>query len=156
MPIIFSVLQGDGLSGNAMKGGQRIAVERQTALEHKDLLDPSKGSLMNAYAAAMSMPPGPMKAAAIENLKVQAELREREYPKYWDDSTPRRPVSQSSSWVGNVRYDPDADIAYIQLGKGGKWFAYPDVTPEGLARFLNSPSLGKFLNDKKPYTGQGF
>lgn len=149
--MLFNVLTGKGLTHNSMKSGDRRATERQTKEEHDKLLDIRT---LPSYRHVLAMPPGPQKSIAIAALNAEAAIREREYAKYWNDRLPRREISQSSSWVGNVQYDPDTQTAMIDLG--GKLYTYPGVTPEGLARMLNSGSLGKFLNSKKPYTGQGF
>ncbi len=150
MPI-FNVLTSKGGTGNAIKSGDRQATIRQSSNEHNDLLDISS---FPEYKAVMAMPPGPQKAMAIAALNAKAQLREREYAKYWNDEYPRRPISQSSSWVGNVDYDPESKVMNIQLGN--KTYSYPNVSSEGVERFLNSESLGMFLNNVKPYTGQGF
>ena len=149
--MLFNVLTSTGGTGNALKSGDRLAAERQTQSEHDKLLDISS---LPEYQAVMSMPPGPQRDMAIKALNAEAQLMEKEYPKYWNDEYPRRPISQSSSWVGNVQYDPSSQVMNIQLGN--KTYSYPNVSPEGAARFLNSDSLGKFLNNVKPYTGQGF
>ena len=149
--MLFNVLTGKGLTHNSMKSGDRRATERQTKEEHDKLLDIRT---LPSYRHVLAMPPSPQKSIAIAALNAEAAIREREYAKYWDDKLPRRDISQSSSWVGNVQYDPDTQTAIIDLG--GKLYTYPGVTPEGLARMLNSGSLGRFLNSKKPYTGQGF
>lgn len=149
--MLFSVLTSQGGTGNALKSGDRNATKRQTKEEHDKLLDIRT---LPKYQEILAMPPGPQKSLAIAALNAEAELREREYVKYWNDQYPRRPISQSSSWVGDVNYDPYSQILSVNLG--GKVYDYPNVTPEGAARFMNSNSLGKFLNDKKPYTGQGF
>ena len=149
--MLFNVLTGKGLTHNSMKSGDRRATERQTNEEHDKLLDIRT---LPSYRNVLAMPPSPQKSIAIAALNAEAAIREREYAKYWNDRLPRRNISQSSSWVGNVQYDPDTQTALIDLG--GKLYTYPGVTPDGLARMLNSGSLGRFLNSKKPYTGQGF
>lgn len=150
MPI-FNVLTSKGGTGNALKSGDRLATERQSKAEHDKLLDISS---LPEYKAIMAMPPGPQRTMAIEALNAKAQLMEKANPKYWNDQYPRRNISQSSSWVGNVQYDPESKVMNIQLGD--KTYSYPNVSPEGAAKFLNSSSLGKFLNNVKPYTGQGF
>lgn len=149
--MLFNVLTSKGGTGNALKSGDRRAVERQTKSEHDDLLDISS---LPEYQAVMAMPAGPQREMAIKALNAQAQLMEKGYPKYWNDEYPRRTISQSSSWVGNVSYDPYSQVLTADLG--GKTYSYPNVTPEGAARFMNSNSLGRFLNNVKPYTGQGF
>ena len=148
--ITFNVLTANSGTGNASKSGNRLATERQTPIEHADLLDIRT---LPGYDTAMKAPKI-LRSPLLYALQKAANMRERHFPKYWDDKVPRRAISQSSSWVGNVQYDPDTQTALIDLG--GKLYSYPGVTPEGLSHLLNSGSLGKFLNSKKPYTGQGF
>ncbi len=149
--MLFNVLTTKSGTGNALKSGDRNATYRQTDDEHKRLLDIT--TLPN-YSVVMAMPPGPQRDMAIRALNAEAQIREAEVAKYWNDKVPRRPIGQSSSWVGNVDYDPNTNTMNVDLG--GKIYTYPNVTPDGLARFLNSGSLGTFLNNKKPYTGGGF
>lgn len=149
--ITFNVLTYKNGANNAGKSGDRLATERQTKEEHDKLLDIRT---LPSYNAVLAMPPSHDKMLAIASLNAEAAIREREYAKYWNDKVPRRRIDQSSSWVGNVQYNPETQTALIDLG--GELYEYPGVTPEGMARFLNSGSLGKFLNSKKPYTGQGF
>ena len=149
--MLFNVLTGKGLTHNSMKSGDRRATERQTKEEHDKLLDIRT---LPSYEQVLAMPPGPQKSIAIAALNAEADIREREFAKYWNDQLPRRNIAQSSSWVGDVDYDPYSQVMTVNLG--GKTYSYPNVTPEGVAKFLNSDSLGKFLNNIKPYVGQGF
>lgn len=148
--ITFNVLTTANGAHNATQSGNRLATERQSPTEHADLLDVRT---MPGYDRIMKMP-GLIRNPLLRALQKAADLRERQFPKYWNDTVPRRAISQSSSWVGNVQYDPSTQTALIDLG--GKLYSYPGITPEGLSRLLNSNSMGKFLNAKKPYTGQGF
>lgn len=141
--MIFSVLTAKGLSNNSMKSGDRNATERQTKEEHDRLLDVRT---LPSYQQVLAMPPGPQKSIAIAALNAEAELREREYAKYWNDQVPRRNIAQSSSWVGNVDYDPYSQLMTVHLGD--KSYAYPNMTPAAVSRFINSDSLGKYLNKR--------
>ncbi len=149
--MIFQVLTNPALTANAMKAGNRRAAERQTTTEHEALLDITT---LPGYVETLRMPLGPARQLAVAALRAQADARERAEIKYWDDEHPRGFLTQSSSWVGNVDYDPYSQVMNVNLG--GKTYTYPNVSPEGVAKFLNSGSLGKFLNKLKPYTGQGF
>jgi hypothetical protein len=149
--MIFQVLTNPALTANAMKAGNRRAAERQTQLEHDALLDIRS---LPGYNAILRLAPGPQRMLAEAALRAQADARERAEIKYWDDEHPRGFLTQSSSWVGNVDYDPYSQVMNVNLG--GKTYTYPNVSPEGVAKFLNSESLGKFLNKLKPYNGQGF
>lgn len=138
--IHFDVMTGAGLGNNALIGGVREAVERQTPYEHEALLDvttlPDYQRIMttNPSALAMFMP----------SLIAQAELREAEYPKYWDDSVPRRDVTQSSSFVGQMDYDPYSNMAMVQLNN--RVYPYVGMDPVRMAEWLNYPSMGQYYN----------
>lgn len=138
--IHFDVMTGAGLGNNALIGGVREAVERQTPYEHEALLDvttlPDYQRIMttNPSALAMFMP----------SLIAQAELREAEFPKYWDDSVPRRDVTQSSSFVGPMDYDPYSNMAMVQLNN--RVYPYVGMDPVRMAEWLNYPSMGQYYN----------
>lgn len=140
--MLFNVLTSKGGTGNALKSGDRLATQRQTQAEHNKLLDIRT---MPEYTAVMSMPPGPQRAMAIRALNAKAQLREREYAKYWDDKYPRRSISQSSSWVGDVNYDPYSQVMNVEVGN--MTYSYPSQSPNDVANFLNSNSLGRYYNN---------
>lgn len=140
--MLFNILTGAGLSNNALKSGDRQASFRQTPYEHEQLLDETN---LPGYREAMMLP-GPERLMAIQQLRAQAALREAEYPKYWDDQYPRRDISQSSSWVGDVDFDPYSNVMQVQLGN--KVYTYSE-TPDQVAEFINSPSLGGYLNGRR-------
>lgn len=139
--INFDVMTGRGLSHNALLSGNREAVERQTPVEHEALLDvttlPDYQRIMATNPAALPM--------MMPQLQAQAELREAEYPKYWNDSTPRRSVSQSSSFIGNIDYEPDSNMAMVQLGN--KVYPYVGIDPVRMAEWLNSPSMEDYYHN---------
>lgn len=140
--MLFNILTGAGLSNNVLKSGDRQATYRQTPAEHEELLDERN---LLGYQEAMMLQ-GPARLMAIQQLRAQAALREAEYPKYWDDRYPRRDISQSSSWVGDINYDPYTQAMQVQLGN--KVYSYPK-TPDQVAEFINSPSLGGYINARK-------
>ena len=138
--MLFDILTGAGLSNNALKSGDRQATFRQTPAEHEQLLDETN---LPGYREAMMLP-GPQRLMAIQQLRAEAALREAESPKYWDDDYPRRDISQSSSWVGDIDYDPYSNVAQIQLGN--QVYSY-SRTPEQIAEMINSPSIGGYFNN---------
>lgn len=140
--MLFNVLTSKGGTGNALKSGDRLATQRQTQAEHNKLLDIRT---MPEYQAVMSMPPGPQRAMAIRALNAKAQLMEKEYPKYWNDEYPRRPITQSSSWVGDIDYDPYSKVMTVNLGNESR--AYPNQSPNDVANFINSNSLGRYYNN---------
>lgn len=140
--MLFNVLTSKGGTGNALKSGDRRATERQTLQEHDKLLDIRT---LPEYNIVMAMPPGPQKSMAIRALMAKAQLMEKEYPKYWDDKYPRRTISQSSSWVGDVNYDPYSQVMNVNLGN--KSYAYPNQSPEDVSDLLNAHSIGKYWHD---------
>ena len=137
--MLFDIITGKGLSNNVLKSGDRLAAERQTPLEHEELLDERN---LPGYREAMMLQ-GPARLMAIQQLRAQAALREAEYPKYWDDQYPRRDISQSSSWVGDIDYDPYSNVMQVQLGN--KVYTY-SKSPDQVAQIVNSPSLGGYFN----------
>jgi hypothetical protein len=137
--MLFDIITGKGLSNNVLKSGDRLAAERQTPLEHEELLDERN---LPGYREAMMLQ-GPARLMAIQQLRAQAALREAEYPKYWDDQYPRRDIAQSSSWVGDIDYDPYSNVMQVQLGN--KVYTY-SKTPDQVAQIVNSPSIGNYFN----------
>lgn len=140
--MIFDILTGAGLSNNALKSGDRQASFRQTPYEHEQLLDETN---LPGYREAMLLP-GPQRLMAIQQLRAEAALREAEYPKYWDDDYPRRDISQSSSWISDMDYDPYSQVLQVQMGNNV--YAFPGQSPDNVADWLNSPSLGQYFNNR--------
>lgn len=139
--MIIEVLTGRGLGNNALKSGDRKATEMQTDYEHEDLLDVRS---MPGYREAMSLP-SPAKEMALYDLEQQAIQREADYPKYWkDDTQPRRDINQSSSWIGDVEYDPYSSV--MQLNLGNKVYPYYR-SPNQVSEMLNSNSMGQYFNN---------
>ena len=140
--MLFNVLTSKGGTGNALKSGDRLATQRQTQAEHNKLLDISS---LPEYQVVMSMPPGPQRVMAIRALNAKAQLMEKEYPKYWNDEYPRRPITQSSSFIGDVNYDPYSQVMNVEVGN--RTYSYPSQSPNDVANFLNSNSLGRYYNN---------
>lgn len=145
--MLFEVMTGKGLSDNATKSGNRLAVERQTLSEHNDLLNPAV-QFPKEYYEVMSMPPGPVKSMLLEQLKLRTEETEKDFPRYWNDEVPRKPVSQSSSFIGNINFDPNSNMANVQMGD--KLYLYP-MTSNEVADWLNSPSMERYFHDYVKY-----
>lgn len=77
-------------------------------------------------------------------------------PKYNDaeDREPRKPLTPSSSWIEGVTYDPDTMTANITVGGIPYTFgpAYGNAfTPDEMAEFINSSSLGQWLWDNNKF-----
>ena len=139
--MLFNILTGAGLSNNVLKSGDRQAAFRQTPAEHEELLDERN---LPGYREAMMLQ-GPARLMAIQQLRAQAALREASSPKYWDDQYPRRNISQSSSWVGDIDYDPYSNAMQVELGN--KIYSYYK-TPDQVAEIINSPSIGEKFNGR--------
>ena len=140
--MLFNVVTSKGGTGNALKSGDRLATQRQTQAEHNKLLDISS---LPEYQVVMSMPPGQQRVMAISALNAKAQLMEKEYPKYWNDEYPRRPITQSSSFIGDVNYDTYSQVMNIEVGN--RTYSYPSQSPNDVANFLNSNSLGRYYNN---------
>lgn len=138
--MLFDIITAKGMNNN-IRTGDRLAAERQTPLEHEELLDERN---LPGYREAMMLQ-GPARLMAIQQLRAQAALREAEYPKYWDDQYPRRDIAQSSSWVGDIDYDPYSNVMQVQLGN--KVYTY-SKTPDQVAQIVNSPNIGDCLNGR--------
>lgn len=137
--MLFDIITGNGLGSNILKSGDRLATFRQTPQEHEELLDERT---MPGYQEAMALQ-GPARLFAIQQLRAQAQLREAESPNYWSDEYPRRNISQSSSFIGDINYDPFSNSAQIQIGN--MVYSYYR-TPDQIAEMINSPSLGGYFN----------
>ena len=139
----FTVNTGNkSYSDNALKSGNRLASYRQTKQEHDDLLDISN---LPDYPFYMAMPEGPQKEEFKDYLVVQAIQREKDDPKYWNDKEPRQPISQSSSWVGDIDFNPETNLITVALGnKGTTRTVYG--TADDAADWVNAPSIGKKAN----------
>ena len=138
--MLFEVLTGKGLSNNVTRSGDRQAVVRQTMQEHNDLMDPAIQFPVE-YSAALRMPPGPQRSALLDKLKMDAVTKEQEDPRYWNDEKPRRFVSQSSSFIGDIDYSPETNMAMVQMGD--KVYPYA-ANPNQMTQWLNSPSMEKY------------
>lgn len=146
----FTVLTGEKwLAGNALKSGDRNATRMQSKEEHDRLIDPK---LQPEYRLIEKMPPGPQKEAALNALDAKCKLREAGEVKYWtNDKRPRRPIAQSSSWVGDINFDPERNMITIALGdKGTSKTIYGNereaadiVNAEDIGRYVNSNILGR-------------
>lgn len=137
----FKVNTGAGLDDNVMKAGNRDATRRQTEFEHNQLLDITT---LPSYKFYEALPEGPRKELARRQLMRQAIKREQEEAKYWDDETPREPIFQSSSWVGDIDYDPYANLITVALGNGTTKATYGNE--KNAADYVNAPSIGKKVN----------
>lgn len=138
--IHFDVMTGAGLGNNAMYGGNRDAAQRQTAQEHMDLLDVTT---LPDYQRIMATNPS-LLPMLMPSLEREAEIREASYPKYWDDSEPRRYLTQSSSFVGPIDYDPYSNMVTVQLGN--RVYPYVGIDPVRMAEWLDYPSMGQYYN----------
>jgi hypothetical protein len=141
----FDVLTGiSSLAGNALRSGDRTAAERQSPFEHENLLDEKN---LPGYWEAVAMPPGPYRDLALNALKAEAIRRESEIPKYWNDQFPRRPITQSSSWISGIDFDPTTNYAFVQT-KDGKSYGYGGIDAASMANIINSQSIGKEFNNR--------
>lgn len=141
----FDILSGiPSLAGNALRSGDRTAAERQSPFEHENLLDEKN---LPGYWTAVAMPPGPQRDLALNALKAEAIRRESEIPKYWNDQYPRRPITQSSSWISGIDYDPVTNYAQMHT-KDGKSYGYGGIDATQMANIINSQSIGDEFNNR--------
>ena len=140
----FTVMTGEKwLAGNALKSGDRNATRMQSKEEHSRLIDPK---LQPEYRLIEKMPPGPQKAAALNALDAKCKMREAGEVKYWtNDKRPRRPIAQSSSWVGDINFDPERNMITIALGDKGTTKTIYGNEKEA-ANLVNAESIGRYVN----------
>ena len=140
--MLFEIMTGDG----NIRSGNRKAVARQTQQEHERYLDP-KFVFPEDYARIQALEE-PMRSIMMRSLEDSAkEYEEKDVVEYWDDERPRRRVTNSSSWVGNIDYDPDTRQAGVTIGD--KTYTYVNVSPEEMAKLLNEPSIGHVLAESR-------
>ena len=140
----FTVMTGEKwLAGNALKSGDRNATRMQSKEEHARLIDPKQ---QPEFRLIEKMPPGPQKAAALNALDAKCKMREAGEVKYWtNDKRPRRPIAQSSSWVGDINFDPERNMITIALGdKGASKTIYGNE--KDAADIVNAEDIGKYVN----------
>ena len=140
----FTVMTGEKwLAGNALKSGDRNATRMQSKEEHARLIDPKQ---QPEFRLIEKMPPGPQKAAALNALDAKCKMREAGEVKYWtNDKRPRRPIAQSSSWVGDINFDPERNMITIALGdKGTSKTIYGNE--KEAADLVNAESIGRYVN----------
>lgn len=107
------------------------AAYRQTAKQHKDMLDKFKKAGMSP--------------AQLMLAQVQGEQLERLNPRYWNDDRPRRDLRPQSSWIDEVEYLPDLGLGVLKT-KGREYY-YP-MTAVQAAHWMLAPSLGRWYNEK--------
>lgn len=140
----FTVMTGEKwLAGNALKSGDRNATRMQSKEEHARLIDPKQ---QPEYRLIEKMPPGPQKTAALNALDAKCKMREAGEVKYWtNDKRPRRPIAQSSSWVGDINFDPERNMITIALGdKGASKTIYGNE--KEAADIVNADDIGRYVN----------
>lgn len=144
--MLFEVLRQGSNNGGS---GPKDAAYMQSESLHQRLLEPEYWpDLQPRYEAAKRLPEGALRTSTIEYLKSLAEEHEAKYPKYWKSGNTERPKhGQTSSWVGNINYDPETRTALINIGD--KEYTYIGVTPGRMAQLLTSPSIGHMLNEAK-------
>ena len=134
----FDIINGEPVySNNALKGGDRLAANRQSLAEHDLALNRfTKGKIYGRT------PVGLLKRQ-IDIMKGKAY--EKSLPRFWDDKYPRRPITQSSSWIQGLNYNPTSKVGTIRYGNKdhSKY-----MTDYDSAQFVNAPSIGKLVHQK--------
>lgn len=142
--IKFQVVTGPALSHNALLSGMPIARQKQTADQHRALLDIKTVPGYRKYLTLRRTNPA-LADIMKRGLVIQAIEREKKDPRYWDnDKFPRRPVKSSSSWIGTVNYDPNTRNMMVRIGN--KFYTVPGQHSLQVKAFLESPSLGRYFN----------
>lgn len=125
--MIFQI--GQGTRNALLNRSMSDAAYRQSQLEHKQALDKFVKPGMNPA----------QKLIAIE----QGKLYEKSLPKYWNDTTPRRPLNPSSSFIERVETYPGLGMTRIQIG--GRSYIHP-MTNNEVGKMVTSNSIGQYYN----------
>lgn len=91
----------------------------------------------NPYAQFIQrlMVSNPTQAVLEQNRPVSFRVAQAAVP---FTNTPQR---ASSTFVRNIRFLPQSQIAFVKLGNNQYWYG---MTPRQLAQWLNSRSLGQY------------
>ena len=115
--------------------GETEYVLPQTQQEHDDALN-------KYYAMRQQMP----------NWRELGQVEEYNLPHINSkDAQLRKNLGARSSFVTDIVYNPDDNVAMIQLG-GGKYYTYY-ATPKDMQQFLSVGSLGQEINRIKRNRG---
>lgn len=129
--MLFRVLTSPAGYENSGKTGPSQAREMQTLSDRRRFYPDIPDNIIigdedNVYDYIMSMPEGPDKDIALAEL-----YNERTDPRYWyGEEEPRKFVRSTSSWVGDINYDPRTRT----LSTGG--YDVYGVEPEVAAQVL--------------------
>lgn len=86
---------------------------------------------------------------SMPDWKERGEEEERKFPHFNPkDAYPKKPLNARSSVIQDIAFDPERELAWLKMGKSGKWYAY-SASPEQFKRFMMSGSLGKEMNNIK-------
>ena len=77
---------------------------------------------------------------------IYFKLNETAIAKYWNDQYPRRPITQSSSWISGIDFDPMTNYMSVQMN--GKTYGYGGIDPTQMANIINSQSIGYEFNKR--------
>lgn len=124
---------GQGTANVLLNRGHKDAAYRQSDLEHEQTLNQFVHPGMTEIELLLAQERG---ADAEELLE-----------KYWDnDRRPREDFSPSSSFITDIMYDPRTNVAHIQMN-GGKYYRFPNFSPDQMGDMLTGNSLGGYLWD---------
>lgn len=134
----FDIINGnESLSNNALLGGNRLAANHQSQAHHE--------AALNRFTKGKIYPSTPAGLLKRQIDIAKGKAYEKSLPQYWDDKYPRRPITQSSSWIQGLNYNPDSKVGTIKIGN--KY--YPKhMTDYDSTQFVNAPSIGKLVHQK--------
>lgn len=134
----FNIINGnESLSNNALLGGNRLAANHQSPAHHE--------AALNKYMGTAKFDRTPMGLLKRQIAIMKGKAYEKSLPQYWDDKYPRRPITQSSSWIQGLNYNPKSKVGTIKIGN--KY--YPKhMTDYDSAQFVNAPSIGKLVHQR--------
>jgi hypothetical protein len=134
----FDIINGStSYSDNALKSGNRLAANHQSPAHH--------AAALNKYIGTAKFDRTPMGLLKRQIDVMKGKAYEKSLPQYWDDKYPRRPITQSSSWIQSLNYNPTSKVGTIRYGNKdhSKY-----MTDYDSAQFVNAPSIGKLVHQK--------
>lgn len=122
---------------------------------------PASGNLFsyaNKEAAAMQQPFEEAEEEQMRRITKNPFLQTTMKYNKLEDKEPRLPLSNTSSWIDDITYDPNTLTATISMNGNPYDFspAYGNAfTPEEIESMLTSPSIGAWLWDNNKFISKG-
>ena len=125
-------------------GENRDAAFRQTPTEHQQYIDEFTQQHENELIQP-GMTPLQIALAKAEARYLGEQDEQTKIPEYWMDTTPRRDVGATSTWINNIEVMPDGGMAQMQTNDGNIYY-YP-LSDEEVGNWVTDPmGVGEYYN----------